>query len=132
MQQTSLDSHGRLMVIGDVDRLGPCVQDSFGPEPVASARTYLQGIAEIGRNPARAVLVGHDPACRRPEQAIAAIKSVAGTARVVFCCDPAYENLGRRLVQFGADDYVIYPPDPRDLERVLNMPSRTTRERWLE
>jgi diguanylate cyclase (GGDEF)-like protein len=123
---------GRLLIVGDVDRLRPALQDGFGADGIVSIRTYLQGIAEIGRGPTHAVLVGHDADCRQPERALAAIKAVAGPARVVFCCDPAYESLGRRLTHCGADDYVIFPPDSQDLERALGLPSRVTRDRWIQ
>lgn len=123
---------GRLIVVFDIDRLGPIVRDCFAPNPISGVRTYLQGIAEIPRRPTRAVLVGYDPQCRSPEQAVAAIKAVAGDAPVVVCCEPAYETAVRRLLDHGADDYVVFPPDARDLERALGIPCRQTTDRWIE
>jgi diguanylate cyclase (GGDEF)-like protein len=122
----------RLLVITDLDRLGPIVRDCFAPNRIVGVRSYLSGIAEIVRAPTRAILVGFDPACRKPEAAIAAMKSVAGDAPVVFCCEPAYESLGRKLLDHGADDYVIFPPEAIDLERALRVPSRKTQQRWIE
>ncbi|MCG8405990.1 MAG: GGDEF domain-containing protein [Phycisphaerales bacterium] len=123
----------RLLVITDLDRLGPIVRDCFAPNPISGVRSYLAGIAELPRSPTRAVLVGYDDQCRNPEAAISAIKEAAGeTVPVVFCCEPAYEYIGRRLLQHGADDYVIFPPEAVDLERALRMPSRETQRRWLE
>jgi len=121
----------RLLVIGDLDRLRGIVRDCFAPHPIEGVRNYLQGVAEIKRAPTSAVLVGHDPTCRQPEAAVAAMKQVAGAAPVVFCCEPAYEGLAKKLVAAGADDYVIFPPEPADLERALKMPGRQTKSRWL-
>lgn len=121
------DSQGepRLLVVGDLDRLGPILRDNFAPIRINGVRDYLAGIAEIGQAPTRAVLVGRDPSCRNFEAAVAAIKSAVGEdVPVVFCCEPAYENVGRRLLQHGADDYVIFPPEPIDLERALGVASR--------
>ncbi len=133
MIQAAETSPGRLLVVTDLDRLGPIVKDCFAPNPINGVRTYLQGIAEIPRQPTRAILVGYDPSCRTPERAIAAIKAVAGSATpVVICCEPAYEDVGRRLLDHGADDYIIFPPDPRDLEQALNLPARQTQRRWIE
>ncbi len=122
----------RLLIVGDFDRLGPLIHRHFAPQAMAGVRSYLAGIAEIARSPTRAVLVGHDPKCRNPESALAAMKKAAGPdVPVVFCCEPAYEDLGRRLLQHGADDYVIFPPEALDLERALRIPARATRDAWV-
>jgi diguanylate cyclase (GGDEF)-like protein len=127
--ETGLEA--RLLVITDLDRLGPIVRQCF-PPPIHGVHTYLDGIAQIRQAPTRAVLVGLDQACRNPEAAIGAVKAVAGDAPVIFCCDPAHEPLGRRLVAHGTDDYLIFPPEPAELERALGIPSRQTRQRWIE
>lgn len=119
----------RLLVVNDLDRLGPIARDFFAPNPIAGVRNFIAGIAEIPRAPTRAVLVGHDVQCRNPEAAVAAIKSVAGDIPVVYCCEPAYENVGRRVVEHGADAYVIFPPEAIDLEQALKIPSRMARPR---
>ncbi|HVP13296.1 MAG TPA: GGDEF domain-containing protein [Phycisphaerae bacterium] len=132
MMESVATSEPRLLVVTDLDRLGPIVRDCFAPHRIVGVRSYLAGIVEIVRAPTRAILVGFDPACRRPEAAIAAMKSVAGEAPVVFCCEPPYESLGRKLLEHGADDYVIFPPEALDLERSLRIPSRHTQQRWIE
>ena len=131
MISTLTDSAARLLVVGDLDRLRPVVRDTFAPHPIEGVRGYLQGIAEIGRAPTRAVLVGHDPTCRKPAAALAALKSAAGDIPVVYCCEPAFEGLARKLMATGVDDYVIYPPDAADLERALGIPGRRTQAHWV-
>ncbi len=123
---------GRLLVVTDLERLGPIVKECFSPNPISGVRSYLQGIAEIPRAPTRAVLVGFDPECRDPEKAIAAMKAVSGNAPLVICCEPAYESAARGLLEHGADDYIIFPPDAHDLERVLHLPAKSTQRRWIE
>lgn len=122
----------RLLVIGDLERLGPIVRQCFAPHPIIGVRGYLPGLAELPRAPTRAVLVGHDPGCRKPDAALAAIRQVAGGVPIVYCCDPAAEPTARRLLSYGASNYVIFPPDAAELERLLNIPTRRTRERWIE
>jgi len=123
----------RLLVVGDLDRLGPLIRECFAPNPISGVRGLLAGIAEIPRAPTRAVLVGHDPACRNVEAAVSAMRRVAGADMpVVYCCEPGYEHIGRRVIEHGADDYVIFPPESADLERALRMPSGRTQRRWLE
>jgi diguanylate cyclase (GGDEF)-like protein len=119
-------------VVADLDRLGPIVKKCFAPQPIIGVRSYLAGIAEIRHAPTRAILVGYDPHCRKPEAALAAMKAVAGGVPVVFCCDPAYEHLGRRLVGQGVDDYLIFPPESAELEQSLGIPGKRTQRRWLD
>lgn len=129
--QDSAPHAPRLLVIADVDRLGPIVRDHFAPTPIDGVRDYLSGIAELPRAPTRGVLVGIDPQCARLSSAVTAMRQSARDARLVFCCEPAYESWGRRAVQFGADDYVIFPPPAGELERALRFPARRTREQWV-
>lgn len=133
MSETATQVEPRLLIITDLDRLGPIMRDFFAPQPISGVRDYLAGIAELPRAPTRAVLVGHDVTCRDPQAAVSAIKAAAGDGvPVVFCCEPPYEQLGRQLLEHGADDYVIFPPEVEDLERALKITSRMTRRRWLE
>jgi len=125
-------SESRLLVIADAPRLSEAVREHFAPIPVACAATYLEGIAEIPRAGTQAILVGVEPQCRKLERAIAAIRSVAGDRRIIFCCEPAYESWGRRAVTAGADDYLIFPPGVGELERALQIPARQTRVRWVQ
>ena len=126
------ESPGRLLVIADLDRLDPIVRECFSPHPIGSADSYLAGIAEIARAQTRAVLVGCDDACRNPQAAMAAIKAAAGAdVPVVFCCEPAHEHLGQSLLECGADDYVIFPPEPQELERALKIARTKPKEGWV-
>ncbi|MBX3396404.1 MAG: GGDEF domain-containing protein [Phycisphaerae bacterium] len=120
----------RLLIIGDLDRLGPIMRDCFAPRPIHGTRNYIAGIAEIPRAKTQAILVGHDRTCRNIESAVTAIKNVAGPKiPVIFCCEPVYEFVGRRLLDFGVDDYIIFPPEPLELERALRVASRAMHQR---
>ena len=133
MTETTPEPAPRLLVVTDLERLGPIVREHFAPNPISGVRSYLAGIAEIPRAPTRAVLVGYDDKCRNPEAAVSAMKEAAGKdVPIVFCCEPAHDNVGRRMLEHGADDYVIFPPEAVDLERALRMPSRPTMRRWVE
>lgn len=119
------NSDARVLIVHDLDRLGPIVRDCLAPRLVNGVRGYLAGIAEIPRAPTLAVLVGHDRACRNIETAISAIKAVAGhDTPVIFCCEPVYEFVGRKLLAHGADDYLIFPPERVELERVAGIAPR--------
>jgi diguanylate cyclase (GGDEF)-like protein len=101
------------------------MRDCFAPRPINGVRNYIAGIAEIPRAKTQAILVGHDRSCRNIEAVIMAIKNVAGPkVPVIFCCEPAYEFVGRRMLEHGADDYIIFPPESLELERALRVASR--------
>lgn len=128
----SLNGTPRLLVIGDIERLGPIVRRCFAPMPIIGVRSLLAGIAETRQSPTRAILVSYDQTCRMLPQAIAALKTVAGNIPVVLTCDPAHESFCRKLVGHGVDDYLIFPPDPAELERALALPTKQTQQRWID
>lgn len=133
MTASAPSTDARLLLVSDLGRLGPIVAETFAPQRIDGVHTYLDAIAEIPRSPTQAVLVAFDPSCRKPESALRAMKQVAGQdTPVIFCCEPAYENVGRRVLEHGADGYVIFPPDSLDLEAALGMASARTQQHWIE
>jgi len=115
--------NGRYLVVGDLGQLGPSMVEALAPSRIEGVRTMLEGIAELPRKATRGVLVGHDEACRRPVEAMAALRRAAGEARVIFCCPPAREDVGQEMVAQGADDYVILPLERMDLIRAFGASS---------
>ena len=132
MNAAATNGDRRLLVVGDLGRLGPIVAECFAPRPIDGVHTYLDAIAEIPRAQTDAVLLGFDPTCRQIEAAVEAVKSVARDIPVVMCCEPAQESVGRRLTQHGLDSYIIFPPDTRELEDALGVPSNRTQRVWIE
>lgn len=132
MSGPSTNGDRRLLIVGDLSRLGPVVAECFAPRPIDGVHTYLDAIAEIPRAQTDAVLLGYDASCRKLEHAVAAMRSVAGDIPLVMCCEPAQESVGRRLIHHGLDGYVIFPPEPRELEDALGIPSNRTERSWIE
>ncbi len=125
-------SEARLLLASGMERIAPMVREWFTPVPVVTAPDYLAAIAELSRAPTQGVVLGIDPDCRRAEQAVAAVKRAAGETRVVLCCEPLMEPLSRKLLEVGADDYVIHPPNAEELQRALQIPSRKMRAAWMQ
>lgn len=125
-------SEPRLLLAAGMERIAPLVREWFAPVPVVTAPDYLSAIAELARAPTQGVVLGIDPDCRRAEQAVAAVKQAAGETRVVICCEPLMEPLSRKLLEVGADDYVIHPPNAEELQRALQIPSRKMRAAWMQ
>ena len=89
---------------------------------VARCASVLSGIAELSRRPARAVLACVGAGGGELSDAVAGLREAAGReARLLLCCPPEAEPAVRRAVSAGADDYLIYPPAPDELDAALGM-----------
>lgn len=116
---------GRLLVVADRLRLVPLLQDFYPEVKVLSAPSFMTAIAELGTGPVHAVLAFIDPGFGAIEPAVRGLRHAAGERTpVVLCCEPVAEPLARRALGAGASDYVIYPPEPIDLDRTLALRSR--------
>jgi len=110
----------RLLVVSQSPQLLRTVQQRFGQAEVVGCQSFLAAIAQAARQPVRAVLAGVESASWRLPQAVNALRKVRQDARIVLCCQPAFEPLVR---QAGADDYLIYPPTGDELDQALQMPA---------
>ncbi len=116
----STQAESRLLIVNDLDRLAPIARNAIAPMPISGVRSLLAGIAAVPRMDTAAILVGHDPTCRQTESAIRALRHAAGPdTRIIFCCSPAYEQLGMRVCENGATDYLIFPPERSTLRKAL-------------
>lgn len=115
----------RIVVIGEGMEPGPVldvVRARYGDWTVASCDTYLSGIAEVGRRRSRAVLAGVNPSLTRLPEAMAGLREAAGgDTRLVLVCPPHHEPTARRLLDHGADDYVLFPLQGAELDKSLGV-----------
>lgn len=87
---------------------------------VATCNSYLSGIAELSRQPARAVLACVDPSLTQLGNAVAGLRKAAGAqTRLVLCCTSESEPATRRVLASGADDYVLYPLEGNELDTAI-------------
>ena len=92
---------------------------------VTTCDSYLAGIAELARRPARAVLAVVDTELAQLDNAVAGLRSAAGPeAKFVLCCTPDTEPVARNAFANGADDYVILPLVGGELDRALGLSLR--------
>ncbi len=114
----------RILVVADGGRLLETVRRQYPDWDVTTASSYLAGICDLGRHPARIVLGFVDRSSSRLDQAVTALREAAGAGtRVVLCCPPEFEPRTRQLLHAGADDYILYPVMPHDLDRAVGVRS---------
>ena len=113
MPLDSLERDRLLLVGSGPDGGAPWIEDVRGRYPdweVACCDTYLSGIADLARKPARAVLACLDASAAQLDHAVAGLREAAGpSTKLVLCCSPEAEPIARRVLQNGANDYLIYP-----------------------
>lgn len=127
------ESHHRLVVVNDLGRLAEIVRGRYPGVEVVSRPSYLGGMAACGavsQGVSPHVLVGVDPGFAKLRSAVGGLRRAIGPrGRMVLCCRPEGEPAARRVLDAGADDYIIYPPTGRDLDSALKLPRSG---RWVE
>jgi len=78
---------------------------------------------QLVTNPAvRAILLYLEPGHPKLASVVAGMREAAGkAARLVLCCVPALEPVARKIATQGADDYLIDPPQGREVDRALRL-----------
>lgn len=109
-----------ILVIGDRDRkMQSCVANALPSASVTSVQSVFDALAELNAGVYSGVLVNLDPIINRSDAATRALREAAGDARLVVYSEPIREPLSKTLTRHGADHYIITPPDPAELQRVL-------------
>lgn len=113
----------RLLVVGGRGggrQLLDTLRSRYPDWSVSACDTYLSGIAELTRRPARAVIACVEPAFARLDRAVAGLREAAGAeAKLILCCPPECEPVARRIRECGANDYVLLPLLGKELDEVL-------------
>jgi diguanylate cyclase (GGDEF)-like protein len=117
-----LEEGNRLLIIGKhAERNGfSAIERRYPGWQVAYCETFLSGIADVAKRPARAVLVRVGAGGERIGRAIAGLRAAVGKdTRIVLCCAAELEPAARAGLSQGADDYVLEPLDERELDAAL-------------
>lgn len=93
---------------------------------IASVDSYFDGIAELSRHPSPIVLVGLDSSLSQMGNAVAGLRDAAGPqAKLLLFCTPDEEPAARQVKDCGANEYVLWPLDSRELDRALGVPAQS-------
>ncbi|UCG16164.1 MAG: GGDEF domain-containing protein [Phycisphaerales bacterium] len=106
--------------MADEGRLLETVRQRYPDWDVAGSGSYLAGISDLGRRPARVVLAYVGADATRLDKAVTGLRRAAGAdAKLVLCCPPEFEPRTRQLIDAGADGYIVYPVQPGELDRAI-------------
>lgn len=109
-----------ILIIGDRDRkMQSTVANALPSASVTSVQSVFDALAELNAGVYSGVLINLDPIINRPEAATRALREAASEARLVIYSEPVREPLSKTLTRHGADHYIITPPDPAELQRIL-------------
>jgi diguanylate cyclase (GGDEF)-like protein len=113
----------RILVIGDTDQqIRGAVMRVLPGAQVVSIPGMFDGIAELAAGGYTAVLAAAEPIERRPEPAVRTLRQLAGNARLMLFGHPTLEPLSRKMLNFGADDYLITPGSPEEIQQMFGAP----------
>jgi GGDEF domain-containing protein len=113
----------RVLLIGDDNRqLHTALTQAIPVAQITHAPNYFDGIAELANGSFTAVLGAAEPIERRPEAAVQTLRQLAGESRVLLFGHPTLEPLSRKMMDFGADDYIVTPPSVEELQQLFGRP----------
>jgi GGDEF domain-containing protein len=113
----------RVLLIGDPSRqVHAALAQALPGANVTSVTSYFDAVAELSANHYTAVIAAAEPIERRPEAAVRQIRELAGEGRVVLFGHPTLELLSRKMLEFGADDYLITPASSGEIEQIFRAP----------
>ena len=117
----------RLMVVADQAQLTQHLRRRYPAVEITAVPSYMSGIAELAHGPVHAIVAHVDPASAVLEKAVRGLRIAAGeSVPMILCCAPQGEPAARRAMSAGATDYVIYPPERRELDELLTLESAGT------
>ena len=116
----------RILLIGDARHdLQPAVLAASPGAQVVAVPSVFDAIAELSARTYTTVLAAAEPIERRPESAVRTLRELTGAGRLLLFGHPTLEPLSRKMLTFGADDYLITPTTAAELGQMLaNWPMR--------
>jgi GGDEF domain-containing protein len=113
----------RILLIADRDRqLAGALQQAIPSAHITSVASVFDGVAELAEGSFTAIVAAAAPIERRPEAAVRTLRELAGDSRLLLFGNPTLEPLTRKMLDFGADDYLVTPVKPAELEQIFGQP----------
>jgi len=104
------------------EQITELIRRAEGAPATTLVPTPLAAIAALGDAAAAGVVALIDARWPHLPEAIRGLREAApAPARIILCAPPEMEPAARLLLEAGADDYVILPPEPDDLLQSLRL-----------
>jgi PleD family two-component response regulator len=114
----------RVLVIADPQReIHSALVVALPSASVTAVNDYFDAIAELSNNSQyTAVFASAEPVERRPEAAVRTLRELCGERRLILFGQPSLEPLSRKMLDFGADDYIVTPANPGEIQQMFGAP----------
>jgi GGDEF domain-containing protein len=114
----------KVLVIADPQReVHAALIAALPSASVTAVNDYFDAIAELSHNPQyTAVFASAEPVERRPEAAVRTIRELCSDGRLILFGQPSLEPLSRKMLDFGADDYIVTPANPGEIQQMFGTP----------
>jgi GGDEF domain-containing protein len=113
----------RILLIGDLDRqIQSALVQTLPAAQVTAVPGVFDAIGELVAGRYSTVLAAAEPIQRRPEEAVRALRELAGDGRLLLFGNPSFEPLSRKMLDFGADDYIVTPASPIEIQQMFGTP----------
>ena len=110
----------KILLIGDARHdLQPALLAASPGAHVVAVASVFDAIAELSARSYTTVLAAAEPIERRPESAVRTLRELTGAGRLLLFGHPTLEPLSRKMLTFGADDYLITPTTAAELGQML-------------
>ena len=94
---------------------------------IRTCESYLSAIAELSRQPVRAVLAPVNPSMHQLGNAVSGLREAAGSdTNILLYCTTENEPVARETLASGADDYVLVPMNNEELDSALGVATLNT------
>jgi diguanylate cyclase (GGDEF)-like protein len=109
-----------ILLVGDHDRsVRAALADAMPGAGVTTVAHWFDALAEAGSGGFSTVLANVEPIERRPDAAVRNLRNALGEGRIILFGHPSLEPLSRKMLAFGADDYLLIPADRDELRTVF-------------
>jgi GGDEF domain-containing protein len=116
-------AHERILLIGDTSRqVLPALAQAMPAAQVTHVSNWFEGIAELAGGSYTSILAATEPIERRPEAAVRTLRQLAGEGRLLLFGHPTLEPISRKMLDFGADDYLVTPANALELQQMFGSP----------
>lgn len=113
-------SNDNILLIADHDRqVHDALKVALPESRVHRVSNWFDAIGELSAHEYTGVVASVEPIETRPEPAVRVMRELLGNGRLILFGHTTLEQLSRKMLECGGDDYIITPADPSELREAL-------------